>query len=203
MARFTAPIPSWAGRFGDPRSTVAAAFHEGHRDSDQDAGNMPTGRSLGCTEREARGGTPRSRSLEGRDTGDAPGRPHQTLLTAGQTAGGIKASCGWPRSCSISWPKPKRPYRGRWTFAETAAAGARCPGRRPAISPALDQVRRRSSQSNKCGLLATRLLCRVKGAKDPAKPLAGVWQWLGCNNKGPFTQLGRYRPWSTAARRIG
>ena len=27
----------------------------------------------------------------GRDTGDAPaGRPHETLLTAGQTAGGIK-----------------------------------------------------------------------------------------------------------------
>jgi NAD(P)H-dependent flavin oxidoreductase YrpB (nitropropane dioxygenase family) len=35
-------------------------------------------------------GTPRPRSLEVRGIGDAPGRPQQTLLTAGQIAGGIK-----------------------------------------------------------------------------------------------------------------
>jgi hypothetical protein len=38
----------------------------------------------------ARGGTPRPRSLERRDIGDAPGQPHEPLLTAGQTASGIK-----------------------------------------------------------------------------------------------------------------
>jgi NAD(P)H-dependent flavin oxidoreductase YrpB (nitropropane dioxygenase family) len=37
-----------------------------------------------------RGGAPATAILEGRDTGDAPGRPHETLLTAGQTAGGVK-----------------------------------------------------------------------------------------------------------------
>jgi hypothetical protein len=43
------------------------------------------------------------------------------------------------------------------------------PGRRPAISPALDQVRRWSSQSSKCGLPATRALWRDDQGERPNK----------------------------------
>ena len=42
-------------------------------------------------EREARGGTPRPRSLEGEILAThQAGRPNDTLLIAGQTAGGMK-----------------------------------------------------------------------------------------------------------------
>jgi hypothetical protein len=55
---------------------------------------------------------------DGHDDNDQPGRRRAQS----------RKSCRWPRSCSVSWPKPKRPCRGRWIVAETAAPGARCAG---------------------------------------------------------------------------
>jgi hypothetical protein len=48
MARFTTSIGAGLAAFGDPRSTVAAAFARCHN-QDQDAGNTPSCRSLHCT----------------------------------------------------------------------------------------------------------------------------------------------------------
>jgi NAD(P)H-dependent flavin oxidoreductase YrpB (nitropropane dioxygenase family) len=83
----TNPELGWA-MFGYPRLTVASAF-DGH--SGNDGSNMPTCRSPRCTEREARGDTPRRDRLRGEILAThKAGRPDETLLSAGQTAGGIK-----------------------------------------------------------------------------------------------------------------
>lgn len=49
---------------GDPRSTVASAFHDGHADNDQDAGNADADRPVVARSEKARGGAPRPQSLQ-------------------------------------------------------------------------------------------------------------------------------------------
>jgi hypothetical protein len=52
---------------------------------------------------------------DGLDDNDQPGKRRAET----------RKSCRWPRSCAVSWPKPKRPCRGPRTFAETRRAWAR------------------------------------------------------------------------------
>jgi hypothetical protein len=100
-------------------------------------------------------------SLEGRGTGDAPGRPHETLLTAGQPAGAINEILPVAEIMRRLVPEIEAALSRAVDFRETAAPGARCTGtptrsfRRPKSGPttvfAVEQMR----------LLATRALWGV------------------------------------------